>query len=354
MVTKNWKEEFIKRYKYIYENVVFIFVAYMYELSKSDNEQKNLMSLDRNEYSIREKRFIYFDEFSNDFLNKIEDLLLTNKFLEETELYNYLEQIKNNKKFLQLTEELLKLIEDRNQRLRINWHLTPWKLYDQVRIHISRQSGSLTNKEDKLIALDEYFRLCRYENNDRIYTSGYELNKKDVEGINSYEPVNKPIILDPIRPVRDVGTKANPFIKYLYDIRNHYQDNFSILTEDEKKSIYAELHQVLPWDFELKCELQIIPQFIRPDNTEPCAATFIIKEDNIFVRPNDDIYKYFYLCPKCGYMINIPNEIIPMGMQKRIDERCSCDEYLYRKMELKSELRSLEYKTYNKDKVKKY
>ena len=49
---------------------------------------------------------------------------------------------------------------------------------------------------------------------------------------------------------------------------------------------------------------------------------------------------------------NIPNEIIPEGMQKRIDERCLSDEYLFRKMELKSELKALEYKTYNKEKVK--
>lgn len=353
MAIKNWKEEFIKRYKYIYENTAFIFVSYMYELSKKTYKEINAEGVRTAYVPVGDDTFICFEEFPNEMLNKIEDLLLTNKNMEETEFYKYLEELKNNKEFLQLTEKVLISIEKRNERFHTNWQLTPWKLYDQVRIHISRQSGSLVNKEDKLIALDEYFRVCRYKNSEDVYTSGYEMNKKDAKGINSYEPVNKPTVIEPTRYIRDVGTKTNAFIKYLYDIRNHYRDNFSILTEDEKKSIYAELHQVLPWDFELKCELQNIPLFIRPNNTEPCGEIFYIKEENIFVRQNSDEYKYFYLCPKCGYMINIPNEIIPEGMKKRIDERCSYDEYLFRKMELRSELKALDYKTYNKEKVKK-
>ena len=356
MAFKNWKEEFIKRYKYIYENTAFIFVSYMYELSKKTYEEINAEGVRTAYAPVGDDTFICFEEFPNEMLNKIEDMLLTNKPFEETEFYKYLEELKNNKEFLQLTEKVLTSIKKRNERLNTNWQLTPWKLYDQVRIHISKQSGSLVNKEDKLMALDEYFRVYRYKNDQKIYTSGYEINKKDTKGINSYEPANTPVVIEPTRYIRDVGTKTNAFIKYLYDIRNHYRDNFSILTEKEKQFIYLEYHDELPWDFELECgleyEIEHEKRYTRPNNTEPCGETFYIEEANIFVRPNDDIYKYFYLCPKCGYMINIPNEIIPEGMQKRIDERCLSDEYLFRKMELKSELKALEYKTYNKEKVK--
>ena len=80
----------------------------------------------------------------------------------------------------------------------------------------------------------------------------------------------------------------------------------------------------------------------RPENTEPCGENFIIKEDEIFVNPDDKLYRYYQLCPHCGYIVNIPKEILSDGIKQRIEERCSKDDKLFRKMFLYSELFGLD------------
>ena len=80
----------------------------------------------------------------------------------------------------------------------------------------------------------------------------------------------------------------------------------------------------------------------RPENTESCGENFIIKEDEIFVNPNDELYRYYQLCPHCGFIVNIPKEILSDGIRQRIEERCLKDDKLCRKMYLYSELFSLD------------
>ena len=71
-------------------------------------------------------------------------------------------------------------------------------------------------------------------------------------------------------------------------------------------------------------------------------------EDEIFVENN----KYYQLCPKCGYIVNIPEEILSVGVRKRIVDRCSDDPNLFRKMFLYSELKKLDdIPTTNKKKI---
>ena len=83
----------------------------------------------------------------------------------------------------------------------------------------------------------------------------------------------------------------------------------------------------------------------RPENTEPCGKNFCINEKEIFIRPDDSSYRFFQLCPHCGYIVNIPKEILSEGIQKRIEDRCSKDDRLFRKMFLYSELFSLDKKS---------
>ena len=44
----------------------------------------------------------------------------------------------------------------------------------------------------------------------------------------------------------------------------------------------------------------------------------------------------------CGFIVNIPKETLSDGIKKRIEERCSKDPNLFRKMYLYSELFSLD------------
>jgi len=103
---------------------------------------------------------------------------------------------------------------------------------------------------------------------------------------------------------------------------------------------------------EITCELEeeYVPMMIetrlhRPENTEPCGENFIVKENEIFVDSNDKLYRYYQLCPHCGYMVNIPKEILSDGIKQRIEDRCNKDDKLFRKMCLYSELFSLDKKS---------
>lgn len=81
---------------------------------------------------------------------------------------------------------------------------------------------------------------------------------------------------------------------------------------------------------------------IRSENTQPCGNIFYIKEKEVFVNPSKTTYRYYQLCPHCGYMVNIPKEILSEGIKKRIEDRCNKDDKLFRKKFLYSELFSLE------------
>ena len=49
--------------------------------------------------------------------------------------------------------------------------------------YIEEQSGDLKNKERKLYILDQYYRILRYKNDGRIYTSGRKLNIHDCNSL---------------------------------------------------------------------------------------------------------------------------------------------------------------------------
>ena len=48
-----------------------------------------------------------------------------------------------------------------------------------------------------------------------------------------------------------------------------------------------------------------------------------IKENEIFVNPNDKLYRYYQLCPHCGFIVNIPKEILPLAILRPISGSAS-------------------------------
>jgi hypothetical protein len=131
-----------------------------------------------------------------------------------------------------------------------------------------------------------------------------------------------------------------------------YEYNKSIFTEEEKQEVYIQAHEELPYYLEITCDLEeeyiktmIESRLYRPENTSPCYESFKIDKEQIFINPDDKLYRYYQLCPHCGYIVNIPKEIIPEHIKKEIEERCSKDQYLFRKQYLISELKSLDNKS---------
>ena len=346
------KYELINRYKYIYENAAIILAPYMYEQTIEEREKLNCKyKKDGYETLVSDKLLIYLKELPFELLLDLESFLLSDTPLKESNLYTELEEKKKNPEYLVKVKNGLLLLEkdntDRSSFLQTK--LDSWKLLSKVREFIHEQSGDLKNKENKLNALDEYFRINRYSNNEKVWTSGYSINFKDMDNFSNFSAVVPKNERKPSRDKNDIGLKKGTFISYVSNYSNHYDDNFSILTEEEKQDIYLTYHDELPWNLEKICELEeeYIPTMIetrleRPEHTKTCGESFFINEEEIFVNPSDVLYRYYQLCPHCGYIVNIPKEILSDGIKQRIEERSSKDPNLFRKMYLYSELFSLD------------
>ena len=345
MTLEQAKQEMINRYRYLYENAYLILAPYMHE--QSEEEYQETIDRQKKEYgeALISQAMIHLNIKTLDSINSIfEEFLLSNKNIEDTELYKFVESKKFDKEYLEQVKKGLSLVEKENSiRDYFKMDLTIWKILNSTYDYVSEQSGDLKNKENKLNVLDEYYRIARYQNDGKIYTSGRNLNLHDASSI-----IIPLIKREPFRDKKDIGITNNPFITAITKAP-YYEDNWSIFTENEKQQIYLQYHDELPCDLEIACELEeeyiktmIETRLYRPENTESCGANFIVKEEEIFVNPDDKLYRYYQLCPHCGFIVNIPKEILSDGIKQRIEERCSKDDKLFRKMFLYSELYSLD------------
>lgn len=352
MTKEQIKQELISRYKYIYENAVYVLAPYMYQQTEEERDKLNekYKKEDKNHPCISNDLLIYLKELPSDLLLDLESFLLSDTPFNQSKFYIELEEKKKSQDFLNKVKAGLNLLEKKNLKYSsLQTKLDSWKLLVKIREFINEQSSDLKNKEKKLSALDEYFRISRYSNNGKLWTSGYSINFKDMDNFSSFSAVLPKNERKPRRDKNDIGLKKSDFISYISNQANHYEYNFSVLTEQEKQDIYLTYHDELPWDLEKVCELEeeYIPVVIetrltRPEHTKPCGETFYVNENEIFIDSNDALYRYFQLCPHCGYIVNIPKETLSDGIKKRIEERCSKDPNLFRKMYLYSELFSLD------------
>lgn len=321
------KEELIKRYKYLSENAEFILAPFMYMQSTREFEETKLM------YNIKEPLiFLNLDIKNTAMMNIFEEFLLTNENIDTTVLYKSIERNKSDIDFLKKYQNgliLYKKINDSNLAQKIKLDISTI-LYLTI-IYVNEQSGDLKNKENKIKVLNEYMNLFKYQND--------YLNNCEVEPTIISSSKTKPS-----RNKCDIGLKENEFIAAISSAKSNYY-NDSIFTEKEKQEVYLELHDELPWDLEIECSSN--QKDIRPNFSCPCHQKFYIKENEIFMKPREfnpiKFYdKYYAACPRCGFIVELPKDIITPGMKKKIEEKCLNDIYLYRKMWLYSELFALE------------
>lgn len=342
MTNEEIKEELIKRYKFIYENALFILAPYVDEMKKTEYKDTDI------------KSFIYVKTLSNELLLLIEFFLLSDIKMEESSLYRFIEIHNSDPEYLKRYKKGLELLKRRNMqyeyeilKLNLNCYYLLKLLYE----FISKQTGDIKNKNNKLLVIDEYIRINRYKNDGKIWTSGMYQTFNDIDNYTNYN--YSAIMLRNskkfMRDKTDAGLKSSLFIKYISNMRNHYEYNYSILTEEEKQKIYLEYHDELPCDLEVKCDLEKFDtsikyekRLIRPDNTKPCLEFFNINAEDIFVNWNSKWHRYYQVCPHCGFIVNIPDNILSEGIKKRIEDRCKTDPMLFRKMYLYSELYSLD------------
>lgn len=350
MKNEQIKQELINRYKYIYENAVYILAPYMYQQTGEERDRLNKEYKKEKKNYLSNDLLIYLKELPDDLLQGLESFLLSDIPYKESQLYIGLEEKKKEQDYLSKVKNgLFLLVKDNKDKSDLfQTKLDSWKLLTMTREFINEQSGDLKNKEKKLNALDEYFRIDRYTNNEKLWTSGYSVNFKDMENFSNFSAIWSKNEKKPRRDKEDIGLRKGEFINFLANQSNHYDYNYSVLTEEEKQRIYLTYHDELPWDLEIECKLEeCIPglsdtRLIRPEHTKPCGEAFDVNEKEIFINPNDTSYRYYQLCPHCGYIVNIPEEILSEGIKKRIEERCSLDPNLFRKMYLYSELFSLD------------
>mgnify|MGYP005771100889 FL=1 len=313
------KRELIKRYKFIYENAFFILVPFMCEKENINHQTLDIDS------------FIHLEPLPNELLLLIESFLLSDINMENSELYKFMDSMKMNGNYLNRYNRGLILLERKNnqykcEKLNLNCLYLLEMLYD----FISKQSGDIKNRNNKLLGIDEYIRISKYKNDRKIRINGRHENSKDINSFTNHK--HSIIKLENfhkfLRNNKDIGLKSSLFIKYISDFDNHHKYNCSILTEEEKQKIYLEYHDELPCDLEIKCDLenadtyiQCEKNIIRLDNIKPCLQFFDINEEDIFVDLNSRCHRYYQVCPYCGFLVNIPDNLLSKGIKKRIEDR---------------------------------
>ena len=173
------KEELIKRYRFIYENALFILGPLVKEV---------------NSPFLGLEKVINLLDLPEDCAYLLEEFLLTDKEMEETPFYKKMLELKNNSSYLLAVKEGLSLLNKKNASTypSLKEELTVFEVLQLVREYIDSQESDINNKEKKLCVLDEYFRISRYTNDKNTWISGAELEVSDIsKGIKIKSGIRK-------------------------------------------------------------------------------------------------------------------------------------------------------------------
>lgn len=339
------KEEFLSRYKYLYENASLILALYLSDSSNSiinkEIETKCGIKLSKKErYSL----------FKNDFsvIDYLEELLLGETSLEYTHLYYLIEDVKErNDVFERIKEEysfnepnigfskydmafktVLDLVEShvraQNQNRTLYYKkgnkaferiTVGGRLFDESVAHITSFEIS-----HKLSTLDSYYYMLSYSNESPAsYLFTYAGFSHD------FPDVNRSFVI--YNPFLGAFTKYGNLSRQID--RNVFDDN-------DRKKMYFDLHDELPITF---------------SNCSDDCISFSIKEEDIFYYED----KFNIICPCCGKVqeVKIPNYKGTCKVKERIMHRYKDEESMRRKIELLGELVAIDGYDKYKELIKK-
>lgn len=331
--------EFIKRYRFLYENSFFILGCLMnfYSLSGHILLGNDDPFLDLKK-EISEKvgisnHYYYFGE-SMDFFYLIEEAFFGEGPVEFMELYRIIDAIKEKS-----------------------------TLFPDLKIRFSHDDGLAFSERDKsfkiLLETVKCF-INSHDSNTQVYNNGVKSatiwkhlpdKKLDLFGVYydvfNYGLTKMGVFEESLKYDMDfysdkkesrTNVGGNPFLSaFSKDYLLFYQEKEVVsIPLDLKKKLYYDYHNVLDWDYEEECRED--SSIERPRVTKACGMSFQIKEGSIFFYEDN----FYHLCPNCFYIVKLNKESIPEVIGNRIRKRCSDDDNLLKKYSLLSELKHLE------------
>ncbi len=223
---EKFKDEFIKRYRYLEINKDFILSPII--------------------------PFIYLRFLKEEVLENLEILLLENIDLENNKGYLFLENLKQDKKYMKEVKKGVLKKDRYNKKCKYIpvMQCKPNVLTILVHIYtyIENQKFDIENKRRKLEVIDEYIRLAKYKNDGKIWSSGRYITGHDLLNMSSEWCATIPgtILKEPQRITN--GVFNNEFINAFSNTRSVLKDAYHF-SELEKQNVYLEFHD------EISCDL---------------------------------------------------------------------------------------------------
>lgn len=336
------KEEFIKRYKYIYENSILILLPYIYV------------------ESVNGKANINFKKIDELLLLNLELFLLSDIEMENSDLYKMIESKKNNIEELEEAKNLIKNIDNLEINIIDNKHydlgnikLDDWDILLLVWSFIKKQDAKNKVIQKEIDVLDSYFEMARYTNDGNIWKGGrYRSPYDNYNGLHPKEKDTR--IIDNSIPdnIKMKSMKPGVFVNKIFEYKCN---DLKFIDEGDKERIYFSLHDELPWNLEIDCCDNESILNSNEYELPKCIKKIRVREDDIFINPDNEIDRYLLICPHCGKIVNVNDNLLSDEVKLRIEKRCQSDPYLFKKMCLNSELQLLKNisKKFDKSLIKK-
>jgi len=339
------KETLIERFRFLYENSGLILAQILYEFQTNKpfcEEISHDTGLCVGDENVLRRNFNY-DSF--DILHLVEEYLFGRYcikkfyFSERTELemlisdslvynsdllkkirneYNYCDsRVGINKKdiaTLCILEILLSAILSQKEdytsiieRSRDN----EFKAYSSIVVEENDKRLSSSNKELKAVVLSQYFKLCKYRNSS----------------IEKVPPLLSNFKIPSFK--KNTLVTDNKFLTTFYSLA-------SMVSNDDAKKLYFLNHDEIPWDLKVRCHPLNNP--ILSGEKTSCNEDFPLKEEDIYYIKDS----FYQLCPHCGCLVEVERLITNSAVRRRIEHRSYGDENLLNKINLLSELISLD------------
>ena len=313
------EQELIKRYRYLFLNSEIILASMLVVA-----EDREVLILDNTHYE-------------EDLLN----MLLEDIPLEETKFYNFLETMKKKDSFKHLVYLGIDKIKEKIDGPGSNF----WIILTTLRKYLIMHNPSSIKRRQELETMDEYYRLNRTTSTKTFYISGYYLELEDIPNCN-FRYLNKECRLKKEYHINHSfkTIKGSNFVNFFASIDYLEKEKYAHhIKNEENRKIYLSLHDTIDDNIIISCNYSTAyDDFSRVSRIKPCHNEFYLTEEEIFTDLKGNFYQ---MCPRCGYIVKIDDELLIEPVQERIIKKIREDKEYLKRINTRSELTFLEYKS---------